>query len=90
MAKAPEKKLFSFGTCTFARTSPSRESLNSQTKILNICLTFEESLKLSLAIDECIRKLNSYNRSKKAGKATGLNVAVHLAQQRITVNEQKI
>lgn len=86
----PKKKSFSFGTCSFARTSPNRGSLSGTTKILNVSLTFEEGLKLSLAIDECLRKLNSYKRSTKSGKNMGLNIAIHLEQERITVNEQKV
>lgn len=55
--------------------------------MLNVYMSFEEALKFSLAIQECVRKLNSYHRGTKAGKQTGLNVAVHLQKGRITVNE---
>jgi len=40
-----------------------------------------------LAIDECIRKLNSYKRSTKEGKETALNLVIHLDKKRVTVNE---
>lgn len=49
----------SFGICDFERTSPPLTALSSDTKVLNIQISFEEALKLSLAIDECVRKLNS-------------------------------
>lgn len=49
-----------------------------------------EGLKLSLAIDECLRKLNSYKRCTAAGKSMGLNLVIHLEQRRVTVNEQSI
>ncbi len=86
----PKKKSFSFGTCTVNRTSPDKESLTADTKILNVVISFEDGLKLSMAIDECLRKLNSYNRNMKAGKNTGMNLAIHLEQKRITINEQRI
>lgn len=58
--------------------------------MLNIVLSFEEALKLSLAIDECIRQLNAYDRATREGKASALNLAIHLSKSRITVNEGKI
>ncbi|MBW7933227.1 MAG: hypothetical protein H3C62_06340 [Gemmatimonadaceae bacterium] len=58
--------------------------------MLNIVLPFEEALRLSLAIDECVRRLNSYDRATREGKASALNLAIHLTKSRITVNEGKI
>jgi hypothetical protein len=86
----PSTKKFSFGGCRFAKTSPELDALSSTTSILNLTLSFEDALKLNLAIDECIRKLNGYNRSKMAGKMSALNIAVHLQKSRITVNEGRI
>ena len=86
----PKTRIFVFGTCAYEKTSPKREKLNNETKILNLMLTFEETLKLNLAIDECVRKLNTYKRSTKAGKSMGMNIAIHIEQKRITINEQKI
>lgn len=83
-------KTFSFGTCNFSRTSPPQESLSASTKVLNVVLSFEDALKLGLAIDECVRKLNSYNRSNTAGKRSALNLALHLDKHRISVNEGKV
>jgi hypothetical protein len=88
MTKKPTRtKTFGFGGCTFARTSPKRDALDASTPMLNIAMSFEDALKLSLAIDECIRRLNSYNRATRAGKRSGLNLAVHLNKGRITINE---
>jgi hypothetical protein len=58
--------------------------------MLNIAVLFEEAIKLSLAIDECIRQLNSYNRATRAGKSSAPNLAIHLNKGRITVNETKL
>lgn len=83
-------KAFSFGGCDFAKTSPPLDALSPSTPMLNVALTFEDALKLNLAMQECIRKLNSYKRSTSAGKRTGLNLAIHLSKGRITVNETNL
>jgi uncharacterized protein (DUF1810 family) len=85
--KTPKQKTFSFGGCEFGATSPNIAELSPDTPMFNIAVPFEEALKLHLAIGECIRKLNSYKRSTKAGKRSALNIAIHLAKQRITINE---
>ena len=90
MAATLRVKSFSFGGCTVSDFSPEISALSSTTKMLNVSVTFEEALKLSLAIQECVRKLNSYNRSTTAGKRTGLNIAVHLQSLRLTVNEATV
>ena len=82
-------RTFSFGGCTFSRTSPGTATLSPDTKMLNIEIGFEEALTLHLAIGECIRKLNQYNRTTTAGRRTALNLALHLDKSRITVNETR-
>ena len=77
-----------FGGCTFEGTSPKVANLSAQTPMLNLWMSFEKALKFSLAVQECVRKLNSYNRGAKAGRQTGLNVAVHLHKRRIKINER--
>lgn len=58
--------------------------------MLNLRISFEDALKLHLAIGECVRKLNSYKRSTSEGKRTALNLAIHLGKNRITVNEGRL
>src|SRR5271157_2232924 len=87
---SPAIKTFSFGGCDFGRTSPSIEALSPNTQVLNVEISFEEALKLHLAIGECVRKLNSYKRSTSVGKRTALNLAIHLSKGRVTVNEGKL
>jgi hypothetical protein len=77
-----------FGTCAYAKTSPA--TLAADTSIVNVVLSFEEALKLNIAIDECVRALGRYNRAHSAGKSAGLNVAIHLNQRRISVHEGKL
>lgn len=86
----PKRKTFSFGGCDFGKISPQRGVLSPNTAVLNVTLSFEDALKLSMAVDECVRKLNSYNRSTKDGKRTALNLAIHLDKDRVTVNEGKL
>ncbi len=89
MATKPPLKQ-TFGGCSFEGTSPKLDGLSSKTPMLNVWMSFEEALKVSLAIQECVRKLNAYNRSTTAGKRTGLNISVHLQKRRITINETTI
>jgi len=86
----PIKLKQTFGGCTFEGTSPKVADLSPKTPFLNVWMSFEEALKLSLAIQECVRKLNSYHRGTKAGKRTGLNITVLLHKCRITVNETTV
>lgn len=83
-------KEFTFGTCEYQRTSPNRQELSPQTSVLNIILPFEEALKLGLAVDECVRKLNKYKKSTREGKRAALNLTVHFHLSRIAVNEGKL
>jgi hypothetical protein len=83
-------KSFTFGTCAFERTSPARHEMSSGTRAINIYIPFEEALKFNLAVDECVRKLNSYKMSTKEGKRAALNLTVYLDMKRIAVNEGKM
>lgn len=65
-------------------------ALTADTKILNVRISFEEAMKLHLAIGECIRKLNSYKRNARAGRRTALNLAIHLPKYRLTVNQDRV
>ncbi len=80
-------KTASFGACSFRKTSPPLAKLSPQTRVLNVLIPFEDALKLNVAIDECVRKLNSYNRSFRTGKNAGLCLAVHLDKGRVTITE---
>lgn len=86
MSKEPKLKEVSFGSGEVSKVSPPKE----YPSVLNIFLTFEEGLKLNLAIDECLRQLNSYNRATKAGKSKGINLAFKAGLKRIDVMEGKV
>jgi hypothetical protein len=86
MKRNPKRKKVSFGSGVVSKISPTKDYPN----VINIILTFEEGLKLGLAIDECLRQINSYNRAFKAGKLRGLNLAFKAALGRIDVMEAKL
>ena len=90
MKKRVPLKKATFGTCAYGKTSPDQATLSSETKILNMFLSFEDALKMNLAIDECIRRLNKYSKSTAEGKRAALNLCIHFDQKRIRVHEGKI
>jgi hypothetical protein len=89
MAKSKKVlKTDTFGTCSYEKTSPA--AVTPTTSILNVILSFEEALKLNMAIDECVRALGRYNRAHQMGKRAALKVSIHLNQRRISVHEGKL
>ncbi len=83
----PKKKKASFGGCQLANISPYSRGL---AKVLNLSLSFEEGLKLHLALHECLSHLNSYNRATRGGKSAAIVLAVKPHMERIDVVEGKI
>ena len=82
-------KEFSFGGGQFDRQSPPREKLSPETPILNIEMSLEEALKLSLALEEGCRKVNRYKMSNTVGKRARVCLALHFKPGRIVVYEGK-
>lgn len=83
-------KTKSFGGCSYGKLSPKRKDLTATTDTLNMHIPFEEALKLNLALDECIRKLNQYKMSSKTGKRAAVNIAVRFNLGRIVIVEGKV
>ena len=91
MAKPTRKKKDDyFGGGEFAMTSPALEKLSPSTRVLNVHLSLQEALMLNVALEECIRSLNRYNRSTTQGKNATVNVALHLDTNWVTVHEGKL
>ncbi|MEK6563667.1 MAG: hypothetical protein AABZ65_01405 [Candidatus Omnitrophota bacterium] len=84
------EKTFSFGACEISEYSPEKSKVSGDTKVLNLKIKFEEALKLNLALDECIRKLNKYKMSSTEGKRSAVNLVVHFHLNRIAVAEGKV
>jgi hypothetical protein len=85
-SKIEEKR--SFGACSFSKTSP--VVVKEHTTTINFTISFEEALKLNIAVDECVRKLNGYNRAKTRGRQAALALVIHLDKGRIRVLEGKV
>ena len=77
----------SYGSAKLVGVAPDNHKFP---EVVSVILTFEEALKLNLAIDEALRGLNSYNRATKEGKSMGLNISVRPNIKRVMVVEQKI
>lgn len=56
---------------------------------MNITISFEDAMRLHLSLGQALAKLNSYNRSTKAGKASAVNICLSTDTNRMTVNEGK-
>jgi hypothetical protein len=76
--KPAPKKRGSFGSCEIARFHPDVEALSPARKILNVNLTFQEALKINLALDECVRKANRYNMSHRSARRCGVGLEIKL------------
>lgn len=58
-------------------------------KSANIQMTFEEAIRLSLAIQSCVMQLNRYNRSATEGRDMGTLLSIKTDSNTITVIEQR-
>jgi hypothetical protein len=58
------------------REFPNGINLSPDTRVLNVTVGFEDALKLNLAIDECVRQLNRYNRALHSGRQMGVSLII--------------
>jgi hypothetical protein len=86
MAKQAKKKQ-SYGGCTVARFSP--EVGPTWPTAVNVVLTFEEAMKLSLSLQHRLLDINALNRSTREGKAQAVNLCLYPDRRRMTVNAGK-
>lgn len=80
-------KSFSYGGCAISKIKP---QISAGPKVLNVIIPFGEALKLNLALNECLRKLNKYKLSTRGGKRAAVNLIIHADKDRIAVSEAKI
>jgi hypothetical protein len=76
------------GLARYVRTQPDMASQG--VKSINIELSFEEAMKLGLAIQAGLMQLNRYNRSTTAGREMGLLLSVKTETNSITVIEKRV
>lgn len=78
----------SYGGCTVNHFSPALSV--GWPKAINVVLSFEDALKLQLALQARLMEINSLNRSTKEGKAAAVNLCLYTDANRITVNADKV
>ena len=76
----------SHGSARFLWTKPDMQDYGLQS--LNVNLTFEEAMRLSVAIQSAIMALNRYDRRTDDGKRTGLYLSIK--GDRIAVGETNL
>lgn len=82
--QAPKKK-GTMGSCYFHAVSPPFDATT-----VSFQLSFEDALKLNVAIDEAVHQLNRLNRARKEAKALGLTLIFHQDIRRVTVTTDKL
>lgn len=82
-----KEKQFSRGGCTIAKISPGKKDISSKTPSLNIYISFEEALKLNLALQDRLLELNRFNRRIKEGARTCVKLTLHFDINRLVVNQ---
>jgi hypothetical protein len=76
------------GLAGYVRTQP--DIAQQGVKSANIELTFEEALRLSLAIQSCVMQLNRYKRSSTEGREMGMLLSIKTDSRTITVIEKRV
>jgi hypothetical protein len=59
-------------------------------KSVNIEMTFEEALRLSLAIQSCVMQLNRFKRSTTGGREMGMLLSIKTDSNTVTVIEKRV
>ena len=59
-------------------------------KFVNIEITFEEALKLSLALQSCLVQLNRYHRGTVVGRQMGVLLGINTEGTSIAVIERRV
>lgn len=75
----PESNKESFGGCTYSAKSPA--VLAADTKVVNLQLSFEEALKLNVALAACVHHLTRQDRGTPEKRRRGVKLIVHLDEK---------
>ena len=75
-------------SCQYLRTRPDLDA-EQGVPAVHIHITFEEALRLSLAIQAALMNLNRYNRATIVGREMGLRLSIMTGGKQISVNEQR-
>ena len=88
MADKATKKKESYGGCTVDHFSPAVGP--GWPPAINVVLSFEEAMKLSLSLQHRLLDINGLNRSTREGKAAAVNLCLYPDRCRMTVNPDKV
>jgi hypothetical protein len=87
--KKPKTKAEDYhGSCQIAWL-PKQYTENAEVlpKSLNLAVTFQEALKLHMALQSCLQSINRYDRSTTEGRDMGVALSIKFESQQITVIE---
>lgn len=87
VSNGPIRQKSTFGGADVDHFSPTLPE--GTPKAINMTLSFEDALKLHLSLGQILGKLNSYDRSTKAGRRSAVNLCVYTQAERIVVVEGK-
>lgn len=81
------EKSTSFGSCRIQEFKPKREKWNEKTSIINTIISFDEALRLKLILESALLKMNKYKRNSTEGKNAGIDLAINLKGEIISILE---
>ena len=74
------------GGCEYSKYNPElTEVANNENFAINYFVSFEEAMKLNIALQSAILKLNGYNRTSKDAKNKKIKMTIHFKNKRIAV-----
>lgn len=87
-AEIPQKSDDYHGSCRYVRTSP--DVAADGVKSVNVEMTFDQAMRLSVALQSAILGLNRHNRTSKVGREMGLCLSIKMDSTAISVIEQRV
>lgn len=90
LKKTERTKGMSCGSCTFDRLNPPKSDLTPNTPTINITISFEEGLKLNLALTARLLEINRLDRRMTEEKRAAINLSVNLDAQVLSVVPGKL
>lgn len=82
-SEPPRKKDDNHGGSSFTRHTVSP-------KAVNVYMTFEQALRLSLSLQSCLLQLNTYKRSTTEGRRKGMCITAFFDTKGIGVTEANV
>jgi hypothetical protein len=76
------------GMARYERTLP--DVAGQGVKSINVEISFEEALKLSLALQSCLIQLNRYHRGSAPGREMGVLLSIKTENTSISVIEKRV